>query len=440
MQLDNWLHSIAEQRWPILPDTLKLINTVYTRHADLINFTDLANLTLSDPLLLFDLLRVIGSSRALQRTETMPSVEQSMILMGLESVQSRFTNLNALTESARFPAPVLEAVGLWLARGRVAALTVKGWLSLTDETKIEDCFIAALLYNLPACFYLLMQKNVPARPLLQAVSECFETDYPKVLERFVQDLRLPTLLLGLLGSGNMSTRKQLLRLAIATANSLEGHWRSPWLTGVTTAANLVNTSFNSAYHVVLDAVMHVAHSPRAVEYFYPARELLFLPEFEPQKAKHSADTTKESSLLAQEKALKSTIRYLVDKLGFTRVLYLHYIPELNSLKLRYQIGVEEDNPVCRQAVSLQTNNFFALLTSKPQSFHAAAAIRAKLTEKYKDDFLHYMGGGEFAAATVFLNSALSGVLYVDQGVSGKSIDEATYQHFKKVVSRMTHLT
>lgn len=442
MQLDNWIRSIAERRWPILPNTLNTIHSMCARNADLLNLTDLANLTLSDPLLLFDLLRVIGSSRALQRSETMPSIEQSMILMGLESVQNRFVKLQALGTSDPFSAEVREAVGMWLARSRVAALVVKGWLSLTDEIKVEDCFIAALLYNLPACFFLMTQNTVPHRPLLHVVSESVGMDYPKLLERFVQELRLPTLLLGLLGSGQPSHRKQLLRLAVATANGLEGYWRSPWVTGITAAASLVNSSFDCTYQIVMDAITHVARSPRSLEYGYPARELLFLPKmrdgvtatpYENKKAEPHPSPLPHSQ---DDEVVKEVMYRLSHDLKFRRVLYLRYSPEQNVLKLRYQMGLEEENPLCRIRVKLDTGSFFALLTSKPQSFHAPAKIREKLMRVYKDEFFHHIGDHEFAAATVFRERTLAGVFYADHGYAGLPISQEDYQQFKKFVMHM----
>ena len=85
MELANWFSSISERRWPILPSTLVELKDACARHSDLISFTTLGNVCLSDPFLLFDLLRVVGGSRALQRNESIPSVEQTLMLMGLET-------------------------------------------------------------------------------------------------------------------------------------------------------------------------------------------------------------------------------------------------------------------------------------------------------------------------------------------------------------------
>ncbi|XLM22064.1 histidine kinase, partial [Chromobacterium piscinae] len=96
MDLNNWTKTIAEQRWAIFPDTLAEVRDACARHSDLINFTYLANLCLSDPFLLLDLFRVVGNSRALQRNESIPAVEPTLLLMGLEAVVTRFNRLEAL--------------------------------------------------------------------------------------------------------------------------------------------------------------------------------------------------------------------------------------------------------------------------------------------------------------------------------------------------------
>ncbi len=438
MELDTWIRSIGERRWPILPDTLLALNDQITRHPDLIRFTDLANLTLSDPLLLFDLLRVIGGSRALQRNETIPSIEQSMMLIGLEGVVNRFGRLTPLDASdGRFSDEVLEAVGMWLARGRVAALVIKDWLSIDGEHKMEDCFVAALVYNLPACFYLLYRNEVPVGPLLLQVAGSFETDYPKVLDRFVRDMPLPSGLQQLLGPGAPSKRKQLLKLAVATANGLEqGHWRSQWQTGVDAAARLIGASYDEAYQAVVMATLQVARHSRAPGYGYPARELLWL-----EGEYHRIAPTATAALpvgASVETLLKEAMRHLANDLKFERILFLRYDKAQHILKLRYQVGLAETHPLRKMPIDLEPGSFFALLTSKPQSFHAPAQVRAKLVRKYQDAFFTHFGDQEFAVMTVFAENTLLGVFYVDNGLSGQPIDETVYHKFKELVTRLTH--
>lgn len=436
MELNNWIRSIAERRWPILPNTLKALRSSCAQHSDLLNFTDLANVVLSDPLLLFDLLRVIGSSAALQRAESMPSIEQSMILIGLEGVLNRVAKLSALDESnGHFSAEVLEAISLWLARSRVAALVVKGWLSIADDPRVEDCFVAALIYNLPACFYLMYRNSVSTRPLLQEVSESFGTDYPKLLEQFVQGIPLPVSLLALLSHGPTSRRKQLLRLAVATANGLEGHWRSPWVTGIDTAAHLIGVSFDEVYQVIPNAVLQVAHHSRAAGYGYPARELLFVAD---SVASRTIATPEIVADAAPNELLAAVARRLSQDLKFERVLCYDYVVAQNILKLAYQVGLPDEHPLQRLSVGLAPDTFFALLTGKSQSFHAPATVRAKLLSKYKDEFFQYIGDHEFAVMTIFSAQTLTAVFYVDNAATRQPISEEDYHRFKEWVTRMMH--
>ncbi|HJV06035.1 MAG TPA: HDOD domain-containing protein [Chromobacteriaceae bacterium] len=437
MDLVNWLKSIAERRWPILPATLVELRATSARHSDLISFSDLANLCLSDPLLLFDLLRVVGGSRALQRNESLPTVEQTLMLMGMEALGHRFDKLTPLQSVADKLSPeVLEAVADWLARGRVAALIVKEWLSLADEHKVEECFVAALLYNLPACLYLIYRNQLPDRPLLQEVSDHFATDYPRVLEQFVQAMPLPLGLLSMLGTGPLTPRRQLLKLAMATANSLEqGWWRSSWHVGIEAAAKLIGTDYAQAYGAVVRAVLAVARSPRSSGYTYPARALLQL------QSDHQPSSMKTVATLAEpqqlEQAVREAIRYLANDLRFERIAFYRYERTSHELKLRYQVGLAENHPLRKLAVELEPGSFFALLTSKPQSFHAPMAVRAKLVATYQDAFFNHIGNGEFAVMTLFAGHELAGVFYVDNGNSGTAITQDHYLKFKECVTLLT---
>ncbi|XLM22065.1 histidine kinase, partial [Chromobacterium piscinae] len=77
----------------------------------------------------------------------------------------------------KLDADVYEAVGDWMGRSRVAALLVKEWLSIMGDLKVEDCFVSALLYNLPGCIYMIQRNSLPDKPLLQEMSEAFDADY-----------------------------------------------------------------------------------------------------------------------------------------------------------------------------------------------------------------------------------------------------------------------
>ena len=438
MELANWLQSIADRRWPILPATLGEAQAVCARHAELINFSELSNLCLSDPLLLFDLLRAIGSSSILRENDAAPTMEQAVMLLGLERVTRRFAQLTPLRPQAgKLDEEVLEVVADWLGRSRVAAYLVKEWLSLSGEHKVEDCFVAALLYNLPACFFLLYRNQLPDQPLLQAASGYFGLDYPKVLERFIQATELPPGLLTLLGSGSApSPRKQLLKLAVATANAIEsGWWRSPWTTGIEVAARQMRVGYDEAYRCVLGAAESVARKPRAPAYTYPMRELLMLPGDYPPRA-HLSATAVLSEADQLEQLMRESIRHLANDLRFERILFLRYDQPGHVLRLRYQVGLAEGSSLRRLAVELEPGSFFALLTGKPQSFHAPAQVRAQLGAKYQDPFFDHIGDSEFAVMTLYTGHTLNGVFYVDNGNSGRAIEPETYHRFKDLVTRL----
>ena len=437
MDLANWFQSIAERRWPILPSTLVDIRDACSRHHDLISFTDLANLCLSDPLLLFDLLRVVGSSRALQRNESIPSVEQTLMLMGLEAVIGRFGKLNIMQPVPdKLDAEVIDAVEDWLGRSRVAALIIKDWLSISGEHKVEDCFVAALIYNLPACLYLIYRNQLPDKPLLKEVADHFDTDYSRLLEQFVRAVPLPAGLLTLLGSGPPSKRKQLLKLAMATANSLEqGWWRSPWLVGLDAAAKLLGVPAQQVYLGVVQACLTVARQPRANAYTYPARAMLFIegeyqrPELKKAKALIDPDQL--------EQGIRESIRHLSNDLKYERVLYYRYDQDSHRLRLKYQVGLAEGHALRKLVPELEPGSFLALLSSKAQSFHAPESVRRQLERKYEDEFLEHIGDSEFAIMSLYLGHRLAGVFYVDNGRSGRPIDETSYHRFKELVARLT---
>lgn len=435
MELENWFEAIAGRRWPIMPDTRTELRHLCSRHADLIRFTDLANLCLADPLLLFDLLRLVGSSKALQRNESNPAIEQMLMMVGLEGLTHRFNPLQAIAPiPGQLNPETIEAVGDWMGRSRVAALIVKEWLSIAKESRVDDCFVAALLYNLPAVFYLLFRNQVPDKPLLQAVADQFGSDYPKVLEGFVEATSLPVSLLQLYGAGSHNLRRQLLRLAVATANALEqGWWRPQWVVGVEAAARLMNVNYDTAYAAVGHAVLSVAQHPRSTGYTYPARQFILLKgEYKPVEMKEASVLSGPEQL---EQALRESIRQVANELKFERVIFWRHEPQAHQLRLRYQIGLREGHPLRKLPLTLEDGTFLGLLAGKPQSFHAPASVRAQLARKYHDPFFQHIGDAEFAIMAIFTGKELAGVFYADNPDTGRPIDQDTYVRFKTLITQ-----
>ncbi|MGM8061133.1 histidine kinase [Vogesella indigofera] len=441
MDIANWLSSLSENRWPILPATAVEVRQMLSLPGDRIVFSELANLTLSDPFLLLDLMRLVGASRALQRSEAHPTVEQMLMMLGLEVITARYRQIPALsTVHGKLDQEVVDAVGDWLGRSRVAAFIIKEWLAITGEYKVEDCFIAALVYNLPACLYLIYRNRIPGGPLLHEVSDVFALDYPKIVEQFIQRMPLPSGLLNTLGTGPVNRRKQLLKLAIATANAVDqGWWRPQWNIGIEAAAKLIGCRVDDAQQVVQQAILQVARHPRALGYTYPARAYLYIPGPFPQYNKQDevATLTGEQQL---EKALLESLRHLANDIQFERIMFLRYDQPSHSLKMRYQIGLEDNHPLRKHIVALEPGSFFALLTSRPQSFHAPASTRAQLARKYQDEFFTHLGEGHFACMSVFSGHKLAGVFFVDNYRSNKAIDDDTYHRFKETVFRVSQLT
>ncbi|SCK25050.1 HDOD domain-containing protein [Vogesella sp. LIG4] len=440
MELANWLSSLSENRWPVLADTAVQVRQMMARHQDELAFPELANLMLSDPFLLLDLLRMVGGSSALQRSESNPTVEQMLMLIGLESVQKRFGNVQALMVSrGKLDPEVIDALGLWLGKSRVAAFLIKDWLAMIGETRVQDCFIAALVYNLPACLYLIYRNREPQGPLLQEVSDVFGMDYPKLLEQFIQHLALPSGLLVTLGGGATSRRKQLLKLAIATANGIDqGWWRPQWHIGIEAAARLIGSTPEAAHEAVRDAILRVARNPRARGYTYPARAFLWREG--PFPVAPSAQPVPTLSGAEQlEQALRESIRHFANDLKLERIFFLRYDQHSHTLRLRYQVGLDDHDPIRKLVVSLEPGCFFNLLASKPQSFHAPSGARTQLAHRYGDDFLSLLGEGAFAAMSVFTGHKLAGVFVVDNYRSNKPIEDDTYQRFKETVARVSQI-
>ncbi|MGL6046867.1 MAG: histidine kinase, partial [Vogesella sp.] len=138
-------------------------------------------------------------------------------------------------------------------------------------------------------------------------------------------------------------------------------------------------------------------------------------------------------------ALRESIRHFANDLKLERIFFLRYDQPTHTLRLRYQVGLDDHDPIRKLAVSLEPGSFFNLLASKPQSFHAPAATRAQLARKYEDPFFSHLGDSAFACMSVFTGHTLAGVFFVDNFRSNKPIDDDTYQRFKETVALVSQI-
>ncbi|MCW3478540.1 histidine kinase [Neisseriaceae bacterium JH1-16] len=437
MNATDWLHTLASQRWPILPASRRALDELSKQHLDLIYFGDLANLCLSDPLMLFDLLRAVSGSRALNRDDAALSVESVLLMAGLDSVLGRFRDLPALQPSSTLSVARIDVLTDWMGRSRIGAHLAKEWLSLADAVRVEDVFLAALVYNLPACLYLLTQPQAARldEPLLAQVEAAFEMPYSQLVQQFVETLPLPAALLTLLDGSSSDPRRNLLQLALETANTLEqGWWQPDWNSRLATVAAEINASHAQIYQSVVQATLAVARNARAPGYTNAACSLLASPPLAPSSLAPVEDRLPPELLDA---VLRESIRHLANDLKFERVLFLRYDQPSHSLKLRYRLGLLEGHPLEKRLEPLHPQTFFGKLCGKPQSIHVQLPVAAMLAKREPEGFVELAGAHEFAAMALFAGPTLAGVFYVDNARSGRPIGENDYLRFKELVAQAT---
>jgi hypothetical protein len=158
----------------------------------------------------------------------------------------------------------------------VAALIIKEWLSISGEHKVEDCFVAALIYNLPACLYLIYRNQLPDKPLLQEVPTISAPTIPSCWSSLSAPFPAgrPADLAGQWCTIQAQT--------VAEAGHGYGQLAGAGLVAGTVecragcGAKLIGATPQQVYLGVVQACLTVARQPRAPAYTYPARAILFI--------------------------------------------------------------------------------------------------------------------------------------------------------------------
>ena len=444
--MNIWLDTLANHRLPVLQATCSKMDTFRNMAAanTQFNLADLANVALGDPLMAFQVLRSIGR---IERTRTFSeslNIDHALMILGADSFFAEFKRLSPLENSPSLSQTGIDQIIGMMSRARVAALLIKDWLSLMEEHRVEDCFVAALLHNVAACAYRVESGvDKPFLSLDALGRHAGFLDYKQMVERFIESQKLPDLLLDLLTEPpSFDRRRLLLKSAIEVANLLEqGWWRNEMVEKITGVSHLLAQPFETLWQDMVQLVLSVARNPDVPGYQLLARQLAYMPEPEQPAGQDflslnwdKAAASNQTSAL--DDALRWVVGYLARDLGQERVIFFRNDAAHKQLNATQFVGLNDSDDLIARPIALVQHPFFGNLVQKAQAFRCQPGQLDKLKGVFADPFFDRIGDHGFATMSVIRGDKLIGVFYLDNASAEKGIEEAIYQQFKMAVSRL----
>jgi len=444
--MTTWLDTLTQHRLPVLEATCKRVDAFRRIPSDQFNLADLSNVVLADPLMAFQVLR---STARIERTRTFSeslNVEHALMILGANAFFEEFNKFDALESMFSLSQTGVDQIISLMSRARVAALLIKDWLSLMEEHRVEDCFVAALMHNVPACAFRAetgMDKSFADLDVL--ARQAGFLDYKQMIERFIESQRLSDLLLDLLTTPpGFDRRRLLLKSAIEVANMLEqGWWRIELVEKIVGVAHLLARPFETIWHDMLQLVLNVARNPHVPGYGLLARQLAAMPEPEQPLSQSFLnlsiqwDPASRSEPPAEfDQALNWVVSFLAKDMAQERVIFFRHNSPHWQLSATQYVGLNDDDTLIARPLPLAQHPFFASLGQKAQAFRCQPGQLDRLRATFADDFFARIGDHGFAAMSVVRDGRLLGVFYFDNCSSGKPVDDLVYQQFKAAVSRL----
>lgn len=443
--MKNWLRTMATEPLPIRSVSLDRLAHLRRTDESLLNVADVANVVLADPLLAYQLLRHVASIERVREPLTLTlGIEHAIMLIGLDQFFNRFGSLPSL-ESRVAPAH-MPAIRTAYARARFSAWLVKEWLALNEEHRVEEYFVAALLYQVPLCCRALDTALDPQATPDEVAKKRFGAPYDMVLSELLTLCRMPPQALEMLSQQSHETidrRKLVLRCAIQiTSRFDEGWWSKPVVHMLDNAADLLQQPRETLWQVLTQIALYLARHPAAgTDNDRFARELALLPIM-PLVSENEFlffDWSSDERMTQLDQSIRRTLASLSLQLGCDRLAFFAVNPTDQTLRNHYRIGFEHEDQLIGAVLSLDHNSFFHAFGQKTQAIRIAAPQLATIRSRFQDNF--FVGVPENGCAMISLHKdgAFKGLFYIDNAQTGRDIDDVVYQSFKAAIIHLANM-
>lgn len=433
--MKSWLAEIATSLYPVREVTIQNLLILKDKEESQLNVSDLANIVLTEPLLVFQLLRHVGSlKRTRTLTETL-SVEHAILLIGFNQFFNLISKLPILEKT--IPKDRVDCIVSAYSKARLSAWLIKEWLALIDEHRVEEYFVTALLYYVPYCCKAIEFSFDLKDSLDDSFKKCFSLPYDIALEGFLNLSNLPQQAANLLIQSHESDRRRLtLRAAIqVTSRFNEGWWSKSVNSMLQNAADLLQQQVDYLWQVMVQVILYLVRHSRGGDYRLFAQSILYIP---------SSPIVSENEFLfldwqdkSQEKNsitlnIREKLSSLALQLGVDRLSFFGFDAAKNLLINQYRIGFEHEDPIIMQPISCESS-FFGPFCRKTQAIRVSSEQLNYISSKFRDSFFNRSASSGFAMVSLVIDGDIQGVYYIDNYISRREISDSVYASFKKSI-------
>lgn len=459
--LEEWVHRIRDEEMPIFGHTVQSIVTV--AEDDEAPAAELARVVLQDASMTTRVLKLANTIYYNPRGQSISTVSRAVVVLGFQTVHNMCLSI-ALVDSF-VQGRARDRLIQQLARSIHAAVQARTLAIAADDRSPEEVFIATLLFHLGELAFWCFSGDV-GEELDAVMSQPGYT--PEAAQDEVLGFRLRQLtaslahewrITGLLSEfiadpKSAGARGQVIRRSheLATAAELHG-WRAPETVQV---IQQIAKTIGRSNEETRQLVHHNAREAARIAAVYgasAAARAIPVPAGRPgaEEGEEDAATTpaypepdgmlqlkilRELSMLLEKSSdfnliLELVLEGIYRGVGMDRTLFALSSPDRRSVRAKYGLGDPQRQLTSRFYFSRgeRTNVFFDVLEQQ-RCIWVDTAQRPELQNLVGGGVTSVVGKRPFYVCPIVVNGRSIGLFYADRGLSGRSLDEESYESFK----------
>lgn len=458
--LDNWIERISENELPIFNYTVNAINDVVSKDAT--STSDLSRIILRDANLTARVLRLANSATYNITGSTISTVSRAIVYLGFNLVRDVSMSL-AIIEALLSGKTKEHALKL-MSQSFHAAVQARDFAERRGDEAAEEVFIAALLrYVGEITFWCvagdegeqiieLMEQRGFSEEMAQQEVLGFTLDQLTV--GLTCDWHISDLLHSAINKPNMDNpRIQDIVYSLELSEKANVSWSSKDTLKI---SEKIADHINVKKEDVLNILRENAHKASDVAQLFGASSIIkYLPiddnEVIDDSDEHSFDANcpipdpllqlnilRDLSGIMQEKpdfslVLEIILEGIYRGIGLDRTLFAMLTSDKKAIKAKYALGKDNQNFINKFHFSLQTNNIFSKLISKPEPMWIEDSQNSKVG--VSEEIRLVLASKEFYVAPLILSGRVIGLIYADRQPSGRDLDNESYDSFKHFVQQ-----
>ena len=458
--LQNWIERISENELPIFKYTVHAINDVISKDAT--STSDLSRIILRDANLTARVLRLANSATYNVTGAKISTISRAIVYLGFNLVRDISMSLAII--DALLSGKTKEHALKLMARSFHAAVQARDFATRRDDDAAEEVFIAALLrYVGEITFWCvsgeegeqiieLMEQRGFSDEMAQQEVLGFTLDQLTV--GLTQDWHLSDLLHSAINQPNMDNpRIKDIVYALELSEAACESWGSK---------KTLKISSNIAKHIAIKADDTIEllrdNAKKAADFaqmFGASSIIKYLPidedKIEDSLNEHSFDANCPmpdpllqlnilrdlSGILSDKPSFNLILEIILEGIyrgvGLDRTIFAMLTSDKKAIKAKYGLGKDNQNFINKFHFSLQTNNVFSKIISKPEPIWVEDTQSSKIDVSEKIRLV--LASKAFFVAPLTLSGRVIGLIYADRQPSERDLDNESFESFKHFVQQ-----